>query len=431
MRLPGCVGGAQPLGVQRLVMRRVHDNLIQFGVRGVCAFSRLPTVFALAPSTWLLSTILQAIKRAKIDKSAIDDVKFGNCFPDVSALNVARVGALLAGIPDTVPAATVNRVCTSGMSCVHDATMSIGGGYHDCMLVGGVENMSMAPYVLPTVRWGTRLQDGNCWDTLTRGLHVGSHFVPYPLNGPEEKFRGSPYIMGLTAEFLAHKYNISRSDQDELALRSHHNAERATKEGRFADEIVPVEIKKKKVKMNIDKDEHFKTDVKLEDLQALPPAFIPKGGSVTAGNSSGINDGASALILMSREKAISLGLKPLATITGIAAGGNPPEVMGESPVVSVKNLLKKTGRKIDDYDVIEMHEAFAAQYLACEKQLGLDRNKVNVNGSGIGLGHPVGSSGSRILVSLLYEMLKTGKKTGLAAICGGGGISLATEITLE
>lgn len=196
-----------------------------------------------------------------------------------------------------------------------------------------------------------------------------------------------------------------------------------------------MEIKKKKVKMNIDKDEHFKTDVKLEDLQALPPAFIPKGGSVTAGNSSGINDGASALILMSREKAISLGLKPLATITGwlamqssevfcftflgIAAGGNPPEVMGESPVVSVKNLLKKTGRKIDDYDVIEMHEAFAAQYLACEKQLGLDRNKVNVNGSGIGLGHPVGSSGSRILVSLLYEMLKTGKKTGLAAICGG------------
>lgn len=373
----------------------------------------------------------EAVKRAKIDKALIGDVRFGNCFPDISALNVARVGALLAGIPDTVPATTINRVCTSGMSCVHDGVMSISAGYADVMLVGGVENMSNQPYVLPTARWGTRLQDGPCYDSLTRGLHVGSHFVQYPLDGPVVAFRGKPYIMGLTAEFLAQKYNITRQEQDELALRSHLNAERATKEGRFADEIVPIQIKKKKQKLNIDKDEHFRQNLKIEELQGLAPAFIPKGGSVTAGNSSGINDGASALLLMSREKATSLGLKPLATVSGIAMGGCAPETMGESPVVSVKNLLQKTGKKIDDYDLIEMHEAFAAQYLACEKALGFDRSKANVNGSGIGLGHPVGSSGSRILVSLVHEMMKTGKKTGLAAICGGGGVSLATELTLE
>jgi len=384
-----------------------------------------------ASATLCEAVMTEAVKRAGIDKAVIGDIKMGNCFPDVSSLNVARVGSLLAGIPDTVPAATINRVCTSGMSCLHDATMTIGAGYHDVMLVGGVESMSMAPYLLPTLRWGTRLQDGPCYDALTRGLHVGSHFVPYPLDGPAAQFRGKPYIMGLTAEFLAQKYNITRQEQDELALRSHQNAERATKEGRFKEEIVPLSIKKKKQKLTIDKDEHFRPNLTIEELQGLPTAFIPKMGTVTAGNSSGINDGASALILMSREKALSLGLKPLATISGIAMGGCPPETMGESPVLSVQNLLKVTGRKVNDYDLIEMHEAFAAQYLACEKILGFDRSKANVNGSGIGLGHPVGSTGSRIIVSLLHEMIKTGKKTGMAAICGGGGISTATEIVLE
>jgi len=380
----------------------------------------------------LLEAVMsEAVKRAKIDSAIIEDIKIGCCFPDVSALNVARVGALLAGIPDTVPASTINRVCTSGMSCLHDGVMSISAGYQDVMLVGGVENMSNQPYILPTARWGTRLQDGPCYDALTRGLHVGSHFVAYPLNGPVKEFQGKPYIMGLTAEFLAKKYNITRQEQDELALRSHNNAERATKEGRFLDEIVPIQIKKKKQKLNIDKDEQFRPNLKIEELQGLSAAFIPKGGSVTAGNSSGMNDGASALILMSREKATSLGLKPLATVSGIAMGGCAPETMGESPVVACKNLMKKTGKKIDDWDLIEMHEAFAAQYLSCEKNLGFKRAKANINGSGIGLGHPVGSTGSRIVVSLLHEMIKTGKKSGMAAICGGGGVSLATEITLE
>jgi|Transcript_83888 acetyl-CoA C-acetyltransferase len=380
----------------------------------------------------LAQTVMQeAIRRAGIDASLIGDVRFGCCFPDVSALNVARVGALMAGIPNTVPAITVNRVCTSGMSCIQDGAVSIASGLMDVALVGGVENMSNQPYLLPSARWGTRLQDGECIDALIRGLHVGSHFVPYPLDGPEEKFRGKPYIMGLTAEFVARKYGITREEQDELAVRSHNSAEAATKEGRFANEIVSISYKKKKKQVVVDRDEHFRPDLTIDGLSGLPPAFIPKGGSVTAGNASGMNDGASAMLLMSREKANELGVKPLAQITGVAMGGCAPETMGCSPVASVNNLMAMQGTKIDDYDLVELHEAFAAQYLACEKDLGLNRAITNVNGSGIGLGHPVGSTGSRIMVTLLHEMQRQGKKRGLASICGGGGVSTATEIVLE
>eukprot|EP00996_Jenningsia_fusiforme_P000824 NODE_1748_length_1418_cov_83.955442_g1577_i0.p1 GENE.NODE_1748_length_1418_cov_83.955442_g1577_i0~~NODE_1748_length_1418_cov_83.955442_g1577_i0.p1 ORF type:complete len:433 (-),score=111.71 NODE_1748_length_1418_cov_83.955442_g1577_i0:120-1355(-) len=373
----------------------------------------------------------EAIARSKIDASIIEDVRFGCCMPDIDAMNVARVGALLAGIPASVPAVTVNRVCTSGMETVHSAAQAISMGFHDCLLVGGVENMSFQPYILPGARWGQRLQDGECVDRMIRGLHVGSHFVSYPMNGPNEKFRGKPYIMGLTAEFLAQKYGITRQEQDEVAVRSHNNAEQATLEGRFKDEIVPVETKKKKKKVLVEKDEHFKVGATLENLAALPPAFIPKTGTVTAGNSSGLNDGASALVIMSRQKANELGIKPLATITGMGKGGIDPEIMGVSPKVAVRDLMKRNGRKIHEYERIEINEAFAAQYLSCEKELGLDRAITNVNGSGIGLGHPVGSTGSRIIVSLLYELIHSDKKLGLASICGGGGISLATEITAE
>jgi|UniRef100_A0A7S4CP49 acetyl-CoA C-acetyltransferase len=380
----------------------------------------------------LAQTVMQeALKRAKVDGSVVGDVRFGCCFSDVNALNVARVAALMSGIPDTTPAITVNRVCTSGMSCLQDGAIAIGAGLQDCVMVGGVENMSSAPYILPSARWGTRLQDGACYDALTRGLHVGSHHVPYPLDGPEEKFRGKPYIMGLTAEFVARKYGITREEQDELALRSHRSVEAATTEGRFEAEIVPITYKKKKKQVTVAADEHFRKDLKIEELQSLPGAFIPKGGTVTAGNSSGINDGASAILLMSRQKANELGVKPLATVTGVAMGGCAPEIMGCSPVAAVKNLMAAQGTKIDDYDLAELHEAFAAQYIACEKDLEMDRSKTNVNGSGIGLGHPVGSSGSRVIVSLLHEMQRSGKKRGLAAICGGGGVSTATEIVLE
>jgi len=270
---------------------------------------------------------------------------------------------------------------------------------------------------------------------MIRGLHVGSHFVNYPLDGQMKNFRGKPYIMGLTAEFVAEKFKITREEMDQIALRSHNNAQKSTETGRFLPEMAAVEITKKikgkKTKLQITKDEHFKPNCTLAELQALPPAFLPKVGRVTAGNSSGINDGASAMLLMSRDKAKSLGLKPLASVTGLGLGACAPEIMGVSPVESVKDLMKRTGHKISDYDRVELNEAFAAQYLACEKELGLNRDVTNINGSGIGLGHPVGSTGSRIIVSLMYELIASKKKLGMATICGGGGVSLATEITLE
>lgn len=324
----------------------------------------------------------------------------------------------------------MNRVCTSAMEAVQTSVQQIQTGYSDIVLTGGVESMSNAPYVIPGARWGARLQDDKLVDAMIHGLMVGSSFVPYPKNGPVEMMRGKPYIMGLTAEFLAAKYKISREEQDIIALRSHNNVERATIEGIFKKEIVPVEIKSKKGVQLVDKDEHFRPGLTAEALAKLPAAFIPQVGTVTAGNSSGINDGACALVLMAAETAQKLGLKPLAVVSGMGKGGNAPELMGESPVPAVHNLLQRHGRKISDYDLVECNEAFAAQYLACEQQLGLDRSKTNVNGSGIGLGHPVGCTGARIIVTLLHEMIRSQKKLGLATLCGGGGVSLATEITL-
>jgi acetyl-CoA C-acetyltransferase len=382
------------------------------------------------------ATVLkELIRRTKIDPKIIEDVRFGCCFPDIDAINIARVSALVAGFPDTVPAATVNRVCTSGMESVHGAVNQIAIGFADVMVAGGTESMSYQPYILPKARFGYRLQDGECVDRMIRGLHVGSHFYPYPVDGQMQKFAGKPYIMGMTAEFVAEKYKITREEMDTLAMRSHNNTEKSVKNGVFKAETAPIEltkkIKGKKTKVLFENDEHFKPGTTMDELSKLPPAFIPKVGKVTAGNSSGLNDGASALLLMSREKATSLGLKPLATITGLGIGACAPDIMGVSPVASIKNLLSRTGKKIGDYDRIEINEAFAAQYIACEKELGINRDITNVNGSGIGMGHPIGSTGSRIIVSLIYELINSKKKLGLASICGGGGVSVATEVTLE
>jgi len=370
----------------------------------------------------------EAIKRAKIEAKEIGDVRFGCCLEDYDALNIARVAALMAGIPESVPAVTINRVCTSAMEAVMSGAMMIQTGFIDVALCGGVESMSNVPYVLPQMRSGARLQDAQCVDAMIHGLHAGSHFVTYPKDGPVEWARGKPYIMGLTAEFLALKYNISRQEQDEVALRSHNKAQKATENGIFKDEIVPVEIPSKKGSTIFDKDEHFRPNLTIDDLAKLPPAFIPKGGTVTAGNSSGINDGAAAMIIMSEEKADQLGLKPLAKITGFGMGGCAPELMGISPVPAVKNLLERTKYKLEDFERIEVNEAFASQYLACEKELGLNREITNVNGSGIGLGHPVGCTGARIIVTLLYELIHSNKKVGMATLCGGGGVSIATAI---
>jgi acetyl-CoA C-acetyltransferase len=358
------------------------------------------------------ATMKAAVERAGIDAGLINDVRYGCCMEPVDTLNVTRIAALLAGIPDSVPAVTVNRVCISGMSG--------------------------APYSLPGARWGYRLQDQPCVDNLIRGLHCGSHIIPHPEDGPVDAekpplsfFKGKPYIMGHTAEFVAQHLNISREEMDAVALRSHNNAERATKDGAFKAEIIPLKIpQRKKEPIIFERDEHFRPGLTMADLQKLPPAFVPQIGKVTAGNSSGINDGSAALIIMSADRAKELHLQPLARIRAAGKGACHPSVMGLSPVPAVKDLFKRSGLQLNDFDLIEINEAFAAQYLGCEKQLGLNREITNINGSGIGLGHPVGATGARIIVTLIHALKQKNKSLGLATLCGGGGVSMACAIEL-
>ena len=383
-------------------------------------------------------TMKEAVRRAGIDPALIDDIRYGCCMESADTLNVTRVGSLLAGIPETVTAVTVNRVCISGMEAAISGMAMIQAGMADIILAGGTEHMSSVPYSVPGARWGCRLQDQTFVDNLIHTLHCGSHLIPHPEDGPVDAakpplsmFVGKPYIMGHTAEFVAQHLGITREEMDEVALRSHNEVERATLDGSFADEIVPVEVpQKKKDPIIFAKDEHFKPGMTMDMLRKLPPAFVPKIGTVTAGNSSGINDGSTGMIIMSADKAKELGLKPMARIKAVARGACHPSVMGLSPVPAVRNLLKSSGLTIKDFDLVEVNEAFAAQYLGCEKELGLNRKITNVNGSGIGLGHPVGSTGARLMVTLMYAMKKRGKSLGLATLCGGGGVSMACAIEM-
>ncbi len=383
-------------------------------------------------------TMRETIRRAGIDPIQIDDIRYGCCMESPDTLNVARVGALLAGIPETVTAVTINRVCISGMEAVISGMAMIQAGMADIILAGGTEHMSSVPYSVPGARWGCRLQDQVFVDNLIHTLHCGSHIIPHPEDGPVDAekaplsmFVGKPYIMGHTAEFVAQHLGIAREEMDEVALRSHNEAERATLDGSFADEIVPVEVPRKKQNPLIfEKDEHFRPGITLESLAKLPPAFVPGIGTVTAGNSSGINDGSTGLLIMSADMARSLGLSPMARIKAVARGACHPSIMGLSPVPAVRNLLNSSGLTLQDFELIEVNEAFAAQYLGCEKELGLRREITNVNGSGIGLGHPVGSTGARIMVTLLYGMKKRGKSLGLATLCGGGGVSMACALEM-
>jgi acetyl-CoA C-acetyltransferase len=380
----------------------------------------------------------EAIKRAGIDPAIIDDVRYGCCLEPVDALNVSRVSALMAGIPETVPAVTLNRVCISGMEAVVSGMAMIQVGMADVILAGGVEHMSGVPYTVPGARWGCRLQDSVFVDAMIHGLHCGSHLLLDAAQGPVDAqeaplsyFKGKPYIMGHTAEFVAQHLKIDRKEMDEVALRSHNNVERATRDGSFEEEIVPIEIpQRKKPPILFAKDEHFRPGITLQQLEELSPAFIPKIGKVTAGNASGINDGSAAVVIMSAEKAKALGLTPLARIKAVGRGGCHPSVMGLSPVPAVLDLTRKSGLTMDDFDLIEVNEAFAAQYIACERELGLNREITNVNGSGIGLGHPVGATGARIIVTLLHAMKKRGKTLGLATLCGGGGVAMACAIEI-
>jgi len=381
----------------------------------------------------------EAIARAGIDAALIDDVRFGCCREPSNSLNSTRVSALLAGIPEGVTAVTLNRVCISGMEAVISGMAMIQAGMADVILAGGMEHMSGTSYSVPAARWGCRFQDQVFVDDIVHALHAGSHILPGLENGPikegdiVERFRGKPYIMGITAELIAYKHNLSRTEIDEVALRSHNNAERATLNGDFQEEIVPVALPSKRkgeAPKIFEKDEHFRPGLTMEELAKLPAAFVPKTGKVTAGNSSGVNDGASAMVIMSAEKAKELGIKPLARIKAVGRGGCHPSVMGLSPVPAVADLLKRSSLKLADFELIELNEAFAAQYLGCEREIGLNREITNINGSGVGLGHPVGSTGCRIMVTLLHALKHRGKGLGMATLCGGGGVSLATVLEM-
>lgn len=383
-------------------------------------------------------TMKEAVRRAGIDAAIIDDVRYGCCMEHHDNLNVTRVAALLAGVPDTVPAATVNRVCISGMEAVISGMAMIQAGMAEVVLAGGVEHMSCVPYTVPSARWGSRLQDQGFVDAMIHALHCGSFILPLgtdaPLDtsmAPASLFMGKPYIMGHTAEFVAMKLGISRAEMDEVALRSQNNAERATNDGSFAEEIVPVAVPRRKGEPLIfDKDEHFRPGLTFDQLQKLPAAFVPSGGTVTAGNSSGLNDGSAAMVIMSADRARELGIQPLARIKAVGRGACHPAIMGLSPVPAVRDLMKRSGLAVSDFQLVEVNEAFAAQYIGCERELGLNREITNINGSGIGLGHPIGATGCRIMVTLLHGMARRGKSLGLATLCGGGGVSMACALEM-
>ena len=362
----------------------------------------------------------EALRRANnLDPNLLSDIIAGDCVQCFDEANTARTAALMAGIPYQVPAFTVQRQCSSSMQALNCGVQQIRCGDSDIVLVVGVESMSSAPYYLGNARWGMRLMNHEVTDAVWEMLHSGSRVL------------GDPMIMGVTAENLAEKYGISRLDQDQVALESHNKAEAAIKAGRFKDEIAPFEIVAMKGQINLfQQDEHPRFGLKMEDLVKLKPVF-KKDGTVTAGNSSGLNDGAAAAILMTRKRAKELGLTPMATVVAHAAAGVEAHLMGYGPVPSTQKALMKAGISLKDIQLIELNEAFAAQYLACERGLDLDRSITNVNGSGVGLGHPVGCTGLRIVISLIYEMARRSLQLGLATLCVGGGMGMSTLVALD
>jgi acetyl-CoA C-acetyltransferase len=396
------------------------------------------TIKDVPPYALAAGVIREAVARAGIEPEAVDDVRLGSCFESYLTKSVARSAAIEAGIPVTATAVSMDRVCVSAMEAVVSGMAMIQAGLADVIVAGGVEVMSGVPYAIPTARWGARLQNQTIDDQVIEGLYCGSRYHPCPSDGDATdrpilaQLQGQPYVMGHTAELIAEQYGLSRVEMDELALRSHHNVERATEDGDFADEIVPVEVPQRRGKppLLFARDEHFRAGLTMDDLAALRPAFMPGVGKVTAGNSAGINDGASAMVLMTDGRARELGIQPLARIRGVGYGDCEPSVMGLSLIPAVEDLERRSGLGVADFELLEVHEAFASQYLACERDLGLDREITNVNGSGIGLGHPVGSTGCRLMVTLLHAMRRRGRTLGLATLCGGGGVSIATALEL-
>ncbi|MDC0763546.1 MULTISPECIES: acetyl-CoA C-acetyltransferase [Brevibacillus] len=357
-------------------------------------------------------TVIRGVMaRSGLEASLIDEVILGNCIQRTDEPNIARVAALDAGLGKEVTGYTIQRQCASGMQAIVSGASQILLGDSEIVLAGGVESMSNAPYVLKNARWGKRLTHGEMtdamWDLLTDPHHQ--------------------ILMGETAERLVDRYGITREESDEIALRSQQNAIRAIDSGLFAEEIIGVPIKKRTEEIVVTEDEFPRRGVTLESLAKLRPSFRDNG-TVTPGNSSGLNDGASAAVLMKEGKARELGIEPLGRIVSWAVAGVEPDLMGYGPVPAVKRALAKAGLTLADIELIEVNEAFAAQYLAVEKLLELPREITNVNGSGIALGHPVGSTGCRIVVSLLHEMKRRQLKRGMAALCVGGGMGMAMVV---
>jgi len=358
--------------------------------------------------------IKEAINRAGIKGEQIQEVIFGNVNSPAICLNPSREASLRAGVPVEVPAFTVNRQCGSSLQSINLAAMMIMTGQADVVLAGGVENMSDYPYSLYNARWGLRFGDAKLIDDAAATLR------------DEE----SGLLAGSAAELLAEKYNVSREEQDQFSLESQMKAKKAIELGLFKDEIVGIEIKSKKGVQVFATDEHPKPNVSLESLAKLPTVF-KVNGTVTAGNSCGMNDGAAALILMAEEKAREMGLSPLASIESFAVGGVEPAYFGEAPILGVNLALKKAGLNLDQIDLIECNEAFAAQTIAVERGLKWDRKRLNVNGGAIALGHPLGATGAKLMTTLIYEMQRRGSTYGLTTACTGGGMGIVTIIRRE
>ena len=366
------------------------------------------------PAATLGSIVIkEALSRANVAADQVDEVLMGCVLQAAQGQNVARQAAIKAGLPIEVPALTLNNVCGSGLKCVNTAAAMIAAGDADIIVAGGMENMSMAPYALPQARFGYRMNNATMIDTMVNDALWDAF---------------NNYHMGITAENLAEKYGLTREMQDEFAAASQQKCEKAQAEGRFKDEIVPVPVKVKKETVMFEKDEGPRAGVTKESISKLRPAF-KADGTVTAANASGINDGAAAVVVMSEEKAKELGVKPMAKFVVGASAGVDPSIMGIGPAASTRKALAHANMSLDQIDLIEANEAFAAQSLAVAKELNFDMSKVNVNGGAIALGHPVGASGCRILVTLLHEMQKRDDvKTGLATLCVGGGMGVTTII---
>ena len=359
--------------------------------------------------------IREALRRSHIPKEEVDQVYMGCVIQAGQGQNVARQAAVKAGIPVEVPAVTMNVVCGSGLNCVNQAAEMIKAGDAEIVVAGGMENMTMSPYAVTQGRYGYRMGDGTLVDTMVKDALTDAFYQ---------------YHMGITAENIAEKWNITREEQDRFAAWSQSKAARARQEGRFKEEIVPVTVESKKQTIVFAEDEGIRPETTAESIGRLRPAF-KENGTVTAANSSGINDGAAAVVVLSERKAIELGVTPMAIWKAGALAGVEPAVMGIGPVAAVRKIMKKTGYKIDDFDLVEANEAFAAQALAVSKELEIHSSRLNVNGGAIALGHPVGASGCRILVTLLYEMERRNARRGLAALCIGGGMGCAAVVERE